>query len=72
MNQELLNLIKSAIAEDVIIVVITQCHKGTVNDLYETGKTLTKMGVVLGLDMTIECCYTKLAYLLGKVSIQYC
>ena len=37
------------------------------NDLYEAGRVLTDMGAVLGQDMTIECCYAKLSYLLGQV-----
>ena len=36
------------------------------NDLYEAGKALTDLGAVLGQDMTLECCYAKLSYLLGK------
>jgi len=28
---------------------------------------LTELGAVLGQDMTLECCYAKLSYLLGKV-----
>ena len=45
---------------------MSQCHKGSVNDLYETGRALVDLGAVLGQDMTVECCYAKLAYLLGK------
>lgn len=47
-------------------MITTQCHKGAVNDLYETGRSLVEMGAVLGQDMTIECCFAKLSYLLGK------
>lgn len=48
-NKELLNLINQAIHEkDVIVVILTQCHRGTVNDLYEAGRVLTEMGAVLG------------------------
>lgn len=65
-NKELLNLINEAINEkDVIIVILTQCHRGTVNDLYEAGRVLTELGAVLGQDMTLECCYAKLSYLIG-------
>lgn len=56
-----------AIEQDVIVVILTQCHKGGVNDLYEAGRSLTELGAVLGQDMTLECCYAKLSYLLGKV-----
>ncbi len=65
-NKELLEMIKSAISDGVIVVILTQCHRGTVNDLYEAGRALTDLGAVLGQDMTLECCYAKLSYLLGK------
>jgi L-asparaginase/Glu-tRNA(Gln) amidotransferase subunit D len=65
-NQGLLDLMKKAIDKEVIIVIISQCHKGGVNDLYEAGRVLIDLGAVLGLDMTVECCYAKLSYLLGK------
>ena len=39
------------------------------DDLYETGRLLTEMGCILGIDMTVECLIAKLAYLYGKVII---
>lgn len=51
------------------MVIKTQCYKGTVDDLYETGKRLTEMGCILALDMTVECLYAKIGYLFGKVSL---
>jgi L-asparaginase/Glu-tRNA(Gln) amidotransferase subunit D len=65
-NQSLLEIIQKAIDKGVIIVIMTQCHEGGVNDLYETGRALVNMGAVLGNDMTIECCLSKLSYLFGK------
>ena len=65
-NKEFLDLLKRAIEQEIIVVIITQCHRGTVNDLYEAGRVLTDMGAVLGQDMTLECCYAKLSFLLGK------
>lgn len=66
-NKDLMELMKRAIKEeDIIVVILTQCHRGTVNDLYEAGRALTDLGAVLGQDMTLECCYAKLSYLLGK------
>lgn len=47
-SKELLDLIKMAIGKDVIVVILTQCHKGGVNDLYEAGRSLTELGAVLG------------------------
>ena len=65
-NKEFLDMLKRAIEQGIIVVIITQCHRGTVNDLYEAGRVLTDMGAVLGQDMTLECCYAKLSFLLGK------
>lgn len=65
-NKELMSSIAEAISKNVIVVIKTQCHKGTVNDLYECGRVLTNLGCVLANDMTIECIFAKLAYLLGK------
>jgi len=65
-NKDLLEMIRKAIHDqDIIVVILTQCHRGTVNDLYEAGRALTDLGAVLGQDMTLECCYAKLIYLLG-------
>jgi len=50
-----------------IIVIISQCSRGTVNDLYSIGRQIKELGVVSGLDMTLECTVAKLSYLLGKV-----
>ena len=53
-----------------IIVLTTQCKRGTVNALYAIGKELIDLGVVPGLDMTYESTITKLSYLLGKVEFE--
>jgi hypothetical protein len=34
--------------------------------VYETGRILIEMGAVLAYDMTLECCFAKLSYLMGK------
>jgi len=65
-NKELMKCIQDAVTRNVIVVIKTQCHRGAVNDLYETGRVLTKIGCVLAMDMTVECIFAKLAYLLGK------
>jgi 60kDa lysophospholipase len=65
-NKDLLELMRRAINDGIVVVILTQCHRGTVNDLYEAGRALTDLGAVLGQDMTLECCYAKLSYLLGK------
>jgi lysophospholipase len=50
----------------VVIVNTTQCRRGSVSDVYETGKGLTSVGVIQGHDMTPECALVKLSYLLSK------
>lgn len=48
-NKELLEMLDKAINQQgVIVVILTQCHRGTVNDLYEAGRALTELGAVLG------------------------
>lgn len=61
-------MIKNAVDKDVIVVIKTQCYKGSVEDVYATGRFLTNMGCILGMDMTVECLFAKLSYLFGKVS----
>ena len=65
-NRKLVGILRQAIENDVIIVIMTQCREGGVNDLYETGRALVELGAVLAYDMTLECVLAKLAYLLGK------
>ena len=71
-NEQLMSTIKKAVDQEVLIVVSTQCYHGTVSDIYATGRFLTEMGCILAHDMTIECIFAKLGYLIGKVSKQTC
>nr|KAJ3422761.1 hypothetical protein HK105_006440 [Polyrhizophydium stewartii] len=63
---ELLAALKEACDRGVVIVNCTQCKRGLVSDIYETGRALTNIGIVPGADMTPECALTKLSYLLAK------
>ncbi|CAG8441038.1 11130_t:CDS:2 [Acaulospora colombiana] len=63
---DIMKALKEASDRGVVIVNCTQCMKGMVTDLYATGKSLTKAGVVPGNDMTPECALVKLSYLLSK------
>lgn len=62
-----INCLKEAIANDKIIVDISQCKGGSVKlGMYETSRALQKMGILSGYDMTFEATVTKLMYLLGQ------
>jgi len=51
----------------VVIVNCTQCLRGAVHpEAYETGSTLSRAGVISGLDMTVEAALAKLFFLLGS------
>ena len=67
-----LNLLKKAIADNILIINISQCPGGMVTQgRYETSKTLEDMGVISGADMTTESAVTKLMLLLGEGGIEH-
>ena len=61
-----LTLLKQAIDKGVVIVNVTQCKGGEVDQSkYESGSRLEAIGVISGADITFEAATTKLMLLLG-------
>lgn len=63
----LLNTLKRANEQKIVVVNSSQCLKGTVNmGGYATGSALSDCGVISGKNMTLEATLTKLHYLISQ------
>lgn len=61
------DIVSQARRRGKILVNVTQCNKGTVDmNLYATGMSLKKAGVISGRDITVESALSKLFYLMGE------
>lgn len=66
-DPDLIEALKAASRQGIVIINCTQCIKGSVNmDGYATGSALAGAGVISGFDLTVEAALAKMAYLFSR------
>lgn len=66
-NENMIPLIKRAVAKGTIVVMTSQCLSGQTNmNVYNTGRDLVKAGVISVFDMLPETAYVKLMWALAN------
>lgn len=69
-NSEFLKVIEHLAKKDVVLLNVTQCAHGKVNQSkYETGANLEHLGVIGGGDITIEAAITKMMVSFGNFNV---
>ena len=64
-RQDILEAIREGSRSGVLILVVTQCHHGSVSGHYETGQAVLDMGAIPGTNITPDAALAKLAHVLS-------